>query len=78
MSESAAQRLRHHASAESPVIFPSEEKVPESTQHLKLRTLLYLVLDHHGPIGRRNRPMTLPAKTHQADNRGPRAALPTC
>jgi Uma2 family endonuclease len=28
------------------VIFPSEEKVPESTQHLKLRTLLYLVLDH--------------------------------
>jgi Uma2 family endonuclease len=46
MSESAALHLKHYASAESPVVFPSEEKVPESTQHLKLRTLLYQVLHH--------------------------------
>jgi len=46
MSESAALHLQHYASTESPVVFPSEEKVPESTQHLKLRTLLYQVLHH--------------------------------
>ena len=28
-----------------PIVFPSEEKVPESKRHLKLRTLLYQVLD---------------------------------
>jgi hypothetical protein len=39
--------LRHHPSASGgPLVFPSEETVPESMQHLWLRTLLFLVLDH--------------------------------
>jgi hypothetical protein len=44
MAMSGGQELRY-VRAPVPIVFPSEEKVPESKRHLKLRTLLYQVLD---------------------------------
>lgn len=44
MAMSDGQQLRY-LRAPVPLVFPSEEKVPETKWHLKLRTLLYELLD---------------------------------
>jgi len=44
MAMSDGRQLRY-VRAPVPLVFPSEEQVPETKQHLKLRTLLYQLLD---------------------------------